>query len=203
MQSRRTRAAHSINVQRLIASVARLDSTTTEKKLVLNSERAEFILAYPGGEQSGPFDVATGAKARESLPASDLFDRAGAIHDHLGIGQGWLVSLGSVALVLLVGIGPFLSRRAGRATILGRHVRTGWLLMPLALWLPVTLVMMRLELPRRSPPNAEIVPMALALRQASAVMDLRGVSVVQTMPGWTFIVADVDGRMAQRYLMQN
>jgi uncharacterized iron-regulated membrane protein len=112
-------------------------------------------------------------------------------------------SLGSVAFVLIAGIGPFLSRNAGRGTILGRHVRTGWLLMPLALWLPATLVMMRLDLPTRSPPSAETLPMATTLRRASAAMDLRGVNVVQTMPGRTFVIASVDGRKPERFLIHD
>ena len=202
MDSRHPVVQRPIDVERLIANVSRLDSAHVADLLVVMPRRTQFVLVSRRGGARGPFDIVTGAPVPEaSAPAPELLDRAGAVHDDLGIGAGWLVSLGSVALVLIAGIGPFLSRNAGRGTILGRHVRTGWLLMPLALWLPATLVMIRLELPKRSPPDATTMSMEASLRRASVAMDLRGVGVVQAMPGWTFLVASVDGRKPERFLM--
>lgn len=207
LASRHPRAPiHPVDVQRLITLVARVDSSPAERLLFVNEQRTQFSIGTRDHPPIGPFDITTGARVAESRapePTPDLFDRAGAIHNDLGIRQGWLVALASVALVLVAGIGPFLSRGAGRGTILGRHVRTGWLLMPLALYLPATLVMMRMDLPQRSSPSAVPVPVASALRQASAQMDMSGVMVVQTLRGWTFIIASVDGHAPERYRLKD
>ena len=203
-EARRAHARAVVDVPRVVALAERLDSTSAEKALEVDPEGTRITIAYPDRAPLGPFDIVTGARvAAQTDAAPTLFDRAGAIHNDLGIRQGWLVALGSVALVLIAAVGPFLSRNAGRGTILGTHVNTGWLLMPLALYLPTTLVMMRLELPQRSPKNGATIPVAAALRQASAQMDMRGVALVQTLPGWTFIIARDSLGRPERYRLQD
>jgi hypothetical protein len=181
--------ARPVDAQRLLRVVARLDSTTHATLFALSADHRRFVLGTGGRPPIGPFDVVTGARVVETHGAAPTwFDRASAIHGDLGIGQGWLVALGSVALVIIAGVGPFMSRNAGRGTILGGHVRAGWLLMPLVLWLPATLVMMRLDFPVHTPRDAPTVPIASALRVVSARFDLRDVAEVFTLPGWTFVV---------------
>ena len=196
-------APHPVDLQRLAAVVERVD-TAHAPLLFLSADRTQFMLGSIGRPPDGPFDVVTGAPvpiAQDAPPT--LFDRAASIHNDLGIRQGWLVALGSVALVLIAGIGPFLSRNAGRGTVLGRHVRTGWLLMPLALWLPATLVMMRLDLPHRSQANGTPLSIAAVLRELGAQRNLRDLGVVQTLPGWTFVIAGVGTHKPERYRLQD
>jgi uncharacterized iron-regulated membrane protein len=195
---------HALDLRRLAAVVERVD-TAHAGLFFLSADRTQFMLGAIGRPPDGPFDVVTGAPvpmAHDAPPT--LFDRAASIHNDLGIRQGWLVALGSVALVLIAGIGPFLSRNAARGTLLGRHVRTGWLLMPLALWLPATLVMMRLDLPHRSPANGAPLPIAAVLRELGAQRDLRDLGVVQTLPGWAFVIARVGTtQQPERYRLQD
>jgi sulfite reductase (NADPH) flavoprotein alpha-component len=91
MESRRPRVQRAIDVERLIANVTRLDSAHVADLLFVLPQRTQFVLVSRAGGPRGPFDITTGAPVPEAPePAPELFDRAGAVHDHLGTGQGWL-----------------------------------------------------------------------------------------------------------------
>lgn len=184
-----SRPPQKIDVTALTALVERVDTSSAARLLFVDSRHSRFELYDQNHHQLGVFDLKSGVRT-SAMPddqgqRQDVFDKAAGIHNDLGFGLGWLVSLGTFALVLIVSIGPFLSRSAGRGTILEKHSKTGWLLMPLALYLPATLVMMRMDLPRIMP-HGNPIPIATALKEAGTQADLTGLVVMQSAPGWTF-----------------
>ena len=193
-----------IDVARLRSLVGRLDADSRVRSLNIDRSRTNVSLDLQSGAPASVFDIATGN--REVSPRAetrDAFDLAEDVHNDLGIGMGWLASLGSLALVIIVGVAPFMARQARGGTPLGTHVRTAWLLLPLVLYLPLTLVLMQMELPRREKEAPVIIPMATALAQASAQMDLGALVTVRTLRGWTYLVVNNEQDAPRRYRLED
>ncbi|HXV17758.1 MAG TPA: PepSY-associated TM helix domain-containing protein [Gemmatimonadaceae bacterium] len=193
MEPKRVNRAAPVDVPALQALVAKVDKSGEARNLFVNQAHTTFELARQDHSRIGVYDIHTGMPVPSQPDYEsdrDAFDVAQGIHDNLGLGLGWLTSLGSFAIVLIAAIGPFLSRKAGRGTILGTHVKTGWVLMPLALYLPATLVMMRMELPRRMDRSSPPLPVATVLQQASSQADLSDLIIVQSFPGWSFLMVN-------------
>lgn len=140
----------------------------------------------------GIYDPATGERTGTADAGFDLFGTAERLHKNLLVGAGIVVEVATYAMLLIVVAGPFLAWPRLRRTLMGWHLGLGWALLPLALLLPLTGVLMTLhvgtgELPRFPSATAPL-PLATALEHAAAETDLSGLHMVRRFRGGTVLV---------------
>lgn len=82
-------------------------------------------------------DLATGEAAISGSALSDLFLWARVTHERL-LGQGWLVTTSTVALVVIMLLGILMGLPRLRNTLSGWHKGTAWFALPLILLSPLT-----------------------------------------------------------------
>jgi hypothetical protein len=82
-------------------------------------------------------DLATGEAAISGSALSDIFLWARVTHERL-LGQGWLVTTSTVALVVIMLLGILMGLPRLRNTLSGWHKGTAWFALPLILLSPLT-----------------------------------------------------------------
>ncbi len=155
----------------------------------------------------GIYDPATGERTGTADTGFDLFGTAERLHKDLLAGAGIVVEIATYAMLLIVAAGPFLAWPRLRRTLLGWHLGLGWALLPLALLLPLTGVLMTLhvgmgEMPR-IPRATTPLPLATALEQASAETDLSGLWMVRRFRGGTVLVMTRGTAGARAYIISD
>jgi sulfite reductase (NADPH) flavoprotein alpha-component len=155
----------------------------------------------------GVYDPATGERTGTADTGFDLFGTAERLHKDLLAGAGIVVEIATYAMLLIVAAGPFLAWPRLRRTLLGWHLGLGWALLPLALLLPLTGVLMTLhvgmgEMPR-IPHATTPLPLATALEQASAETDLSGLWMVRRFRGGTALVMTRGAAGARAYIVSD
>lgn len=179
-----------VDPSRVIALLDSLDPRGQARFAFLDPSRRTLAIASgPGAPRF--HDVATGrvvAAPAEVRRPPDVFDVAERVHRNLWIGAEVLVTLASVGMLVLVILGPVMSRpRAGRSA-LAWHIRAGWVLWPLVALAPVSLVMMKVHAPLVISASRAYVAPARAIEQAARLTDLSQLVGVQSLPGAALIV---------------
>jgi uncharacterized iron-regulated membrane protein len=123
-----------IDSGRVVELVKRYDPDGKARGLSINAGSRRMTLQ---GTDAPAIDLATGelAAAGSSLP--DLFLWARVTHERL-LGQAWLVTSSTIAMVSLMVLGILVGLPRLRNTLSGWHKGTAWFALPLILLSPLT-----------------------------------------------------------------
>jgi sulfite reductase (NADPH) flavoprotein alpha-component len=181
----RENLAAPVDTARLDALLQRID-TGGKLDAVEVGQDAHSLTLYVGGTVRA-HDLITGVDGDPRPPEPpDFYSIVARIHSNLWIGAGFLVTLATFGMLLLVIAGPILSRpRRTSRTPLNWHINAGWLLYPLLIILPLSATMMVLPIGRRFNLHRETTPITVrqALTIARDSVDLTKLHFVARMPG--------------------
>ncbi|QOZ10229.1 PepSY domain-containing protein [Bradyrhizobium sp. CCBAU 51765] len=123
-----------IDAARVVELVKRYDQEGKARGLSINAASQLMTLQGTG---TPAIDLATGepAAAGSSLPGLMLWARIN--HERL-LGQGWLVTSSTIAMVTLMVLGIIMGLPRLRNTLSGWHKGTAWFTLPLILLSPLT-----------------------------------------------------------------
>ena len=119
---------------RVVELVKRYDADGKARGLAINAG-AQRMTLQGGGAPA--IDLATGEPAATSSRLPDLFLWARFTHERL-LGQAWLVTSSTVAMVSLMILGILMGLPRLRNTLSGWHKATAWFALPLILLSPLT-----------------------------------------------------------------
>lgn len=143
-------------------------------------------------------DLATGEAAISGSALSDLFLWARVTHERL-LGQGWLVTTSTVALVVIMLLGILMGLPRLRNTLSGWHKGTAWFALPLILLSPLTGLCMAfgLTLQGGAAPADGRRPVGLpeAVRMVADQHDLSHVISIGTRGGRVMARLNEDGEL--------
>jgi uncharacterized iron-regulated membrane protein len=126
--------AQPIEAPRLVELIKRYDPDGKARGLAINSGAKRLTLQGIGAPA---IDLATGEPAAATSSLSDLFLWARFTHERL-LGQGWLVTTSTIAMIVLMLLGSFMGLPRLRNTLSGWHKGTAWFALPLILLSPLT-----------------------------------------------------------------
>ena len=184
--------------------VALLDSIGGTADFVLVQDDRKSITIFTGPQRPPrTWELATRREiATPPFTPPDFFDKVERVHRDLWGGLGFLVTLASIAMVILIVLGPILARPSrGRKNALGWHIWAGWFAWPLLALLPVSLVMMKLHAPFGRRPAGPPPSIAAALTTAARTLDLTHLNGAQRFPGGAIVVVGGD-RGEERYVVR-
>jgi uncharacterized iron-regulated membrane protein len=168
--------------------------------------RALVVRAYAGtvslgGGRDNMINVDLASNERVDSPGllADIFSTARRLHEHLIDGFGWLVTVSTIAMILLIAIGVVMGWPRLSNTLSGWHKGTGWFLLPLLILSPLTGLFMVFGVTFAAPPQAPAggppVTLAEAVRIVGANHDLADVSWIRPRGGVMLARLDDDGEM--------
>jgi len=208
-----------VPVEALTAVLARLQAEGDVKgvSLALDASTATVTVGQERRnvslETGAVIPSPTSASTRSSpngppVPPVDKYAIPRAIHIRLWFGAGVVVAVATVAMLVLVVLGPFLSPPRYRNTALGWHTTAGWFLFPLMLFLPLTgaiLVAPFLQ-PKRellAPTNRLPQPVSVAegLAIASKSIDLGELRSIQQMPNGRLMIQTQGTMLTRLYVV--
>ena len=195
---------------RLQALLARVDTENKATFAAIGDDNQTARVGFGRGKRA-VYDLDTAKPVEQKGTSggggsSSVFATAKRIHERL-FGAEALVTLGAIAMGLLVLVGPLLSGFAAKPrTARGWHVFVGWALWPLFALPLVSLVMMKLQPSPVDAVDREKPPLTLsqALQQveaAGASLDLSRLRVVQGVPGGAVVILDGAGGEDRRYVV--
>lgn len=123
-----------IDSARIVELVKRYDPDGKARGLSINAAAQRMTLQGAGAPA---IDIATGEPAAAGSGLSDLFLWARVTHERL-LGQAWLVTSSTVAMVILMVLGILMGLPRLRNTLSGWHKATAWFALPLILLSPLT-----------------------------------------------------------------
>lgn len=160
-----------VDATRVIAAIKRYDPDSKARGIIINAGAQRLTLQ---GIDTPAVDLATG----EALPAGsappDIFRWARVNHERL-LGQAWLVTTSTIAMVVVMLLGTLMGLPRLRNTLSGWHKATAWFALPLILLSPLTGLSLAFGLTFQSaPPPAGGGRVALpeAVRIVAAAHDL-------------------------------
>ena len=195
------RARTAVDPVRLAAVIDSLDPRATAMGFFVDDEGAVHLFAPGTGFPA--VDVATGraSTSTEAPPRPTFWDYAHRVHVDLWIGAEGLTLLATLAMIILVVAGPFLSRPRRPRTARGWHVWMGWAAWPLLALLPFSVVMMKIHPPIAVSRGAPLPSLARVVERASAAgLDVASLRGAQGLPGGKAIVM-VQGARGGRWLL--
>ena len=161
-----------IEAAHIVELVKRYDPDGKARGLSINAGAQRMTLQGTAGPA---IDLATGEPAATGSGLSDLFRLARITHERL-LGQAWLVTSSTIAMVCLMSLGILMGLPRLRNTMSGWHKGTAWFTLPLILLSPLTGLFMAfgLTLQSGSAPASTGRPIALpdAVRLIAASHDL-------------------------------
>ncbi len=174
-----------VDASGLVALLHRVDSAGTAPYLFVTRDGRAVGVINPRSGEPVYYDLATGEPATEPAPPKPgVYDVALRLHKDLWFGAGGLVGFATLAMLVLVILGPVLSRpRQNPATALGRHIWMGWVLWPVLALLPVSVVLMKLHAPVVTQRSGAPMPLAQAIGIAARTVDLTRLRAAQALPG--------------------
>ncbi len=126
--------SQTVDAPRLVALIKRYDPDGKARGLAINAGAQRLTLQGVGGP---PIDLATGERAAGDSTLSNLFRWARFTHERL-LGQGWLVTSSTIAMVAVMLLGILMGLPRLRNTLSGWHKGTAWFALPLVLLSPLT-----------------------------------------------------------------
>ncbi|MBR0781284.1 PepSY-associated TM helix domain-containing protein [Bradyrhizobium iriomotense] len=184
-----------IDAARVVELVKRYDPESKARGLSINAENQRMTLQGTG---TPAIDLATGEPAATGSSLSGLLLWARINHERL-LGQGWLVTSSTVAMVALMVLGLFMGLPRLRNTLSGWHKGTAWFALPLILLSPLTGLCMAfgLTFQNAAAPAGGGRPVALpdAVRMVADQHDLTHVISVGTRGGRVMARIYEDGEL--------
>lgn len=123
-----------IEATRVADLVKRYDPDGKARGLSINAAGQRVTLQGAGAPA---IDLVTGESVAAGAGLSDLFLWARGTHERL-LGQGWLVTSSTIAMVTLMVLGILMGLPRLRNTLSGWHKGTAWFALPLILLSPLT-----------------------------------------------------------------
>lgn len=123
-----------LDAAQVTALIKRYDVDGKARGLSLNAGAGRMTLQ---GASLPAIDLATGEVATGGSGLSDIFPWARVTHERL-LGQAWLVTSSTVAMVALMVLGILMGWPRLRNTLSGWHKGTAWFALPLILLSPLT-----------------------------------------------------------------
>jgi hypothetical protein len=172
-----------IEAARVVALVKRYDPDGKARGLSINAGTQRLTLQGTG---TPAIDIASGEAAAAGSALSDLFLWARFTHERL-LGQAWLVTSSTIAMVILMTLGILMGLPRLRNTLSGWHKATAWFTLPLILLSPLTGLCMALGLTFQGGPapagGGRPIALADALGLIAASHDLSRVISIGTRGG--------------------
>ncbi|MGL3110161.1 PepSY domain-containing protein [Bradyrhizobium sp. BR 1432] len=172
-----------IDPGRVVELVKRYDPDSKARGLSINAAGQRMTLQGTG---MPAIDLVTGAPAAASSGLSDLFLWARITHERL-LGQAWLVTSSTIAMMALMVLGILMGLPRLRNTLSGWHKGTAWFALPLVLLSPLTGLCMAFGLTFQSAtaPAGAGRPLLLpdAIRMVAASHDMSHVISIGTRGG--------------------
>ncbi|EJN12299.1 hypothetical protein PMI42_04430 [Bradyrhizobium sp. YR681] len=160
-----------LDAGRVVELVKRYDPDGKARGLSINAGSQRMTLQ---GAAVPAIDLATGEPAAAGSGLSDLFRWARVTHERL-LGQAWLVTSSTIAMVVLMVLGILMGLPRLRNTLSGWHKGTAWFALPLILLSPLTGLCMAFGLTFQSgsvPAGGRPVALPDAVRMVAASHDL-------------------------------
>ncbi|MBR0857501.1 PepSY-associated TM helix domain-containing protein [Bradyrhizobium liaoningense] len=123
-----------IDPARIVELVKRYDPGGKARGVSLNAGNRQMTVQGAGAPA---IDLATGEPVAANSSLSDLFLWARVTHERL-LGQAWLVTSSTIAMVFLMVLGILMGLPRLRNTLSGWHKGTAWFALPLILLSPLT-----------------------------------------------------------------
>ncbi len=123
-----------IDSGRIVELMKRYDPDGKARGFAINAGAQRMTLQ---GADTPAIDLATGESAAASSRLPDLFLWARFTHERL-LGQAWLVTSSTIAMVCLMVLGILMGLPRLRNTLSGWHKGTAWFALPLILLCPLT-----------------------------------------------------------------
>ena len=168
---------------RVAELVKRYDPDGKARGLSINAGAQRMTLQ---GATGPAIDLATGEPAATGSGFSDLFLWARVTHERL-LGQAWLVTSATVAMVILMALGILMGLPRLRNTLSGWHKGTAWFALPLILLSPLTGLCLAFGLTFQSAPasvgGARPLPLPEAVGMVAASHDLSHVISIRVRGG--------------------
>lgn len=163
-------AVEVVRLEKLLATVAPENGVRSIQR---SSENGQWVL-----EGQGEYRLADGTKTGTGERLSDdFFGWVKSLHKSLLMGAGWLVEWVTWAMLGIMVVGVLLGWPKFSQSLIGWHQWLGVWLLPLALLLPLTAVLMTLHVGRPDlglQPGVERTSLAQGLNQAAQQYDLSG-----------------------------
>lgn len=183
-----------IDHARIVELVKTYDPDNKARGLSINAAGQRMTLQ---GSGTPVIDLVTGAPAAASSGLSDLFRWARVTHERL-LGQPWLVTSSTIALVTLMMLGILMGLPRLRNTLSGWHKGTAWFALPLVLLSPLTGLCMAFGLTFQggaAPAGGRPVALPDAIRMVAASHDLAHVISIGTRGGRVMARLYEDGEL--------
>ncbi|MFO1109869.1 MAG: PepSY domain-containing protein [Bradyrhizobium sp.] len=129
----------SLDAARVVGLIKRHDPEGKARGLSIDSAAQRLTL-----RGAAAIDLASG-EAASSAPLAELFRWARVTHEKL-LGQSWLVTASTIAMVVIMSIGMLMGLPRLRNTLSGWHKGAAWFTLPLILASPLTGLCMALGL---------------------------------------------------------
>lgn len=172
-----------IDAGRVVELVKRYDPDGKARGLSINAASRRITLQ---GTTVPAIDLATGEAASVSSTLSEFFLWARFTHERL-MGQAWLVTASTLAMVIVLVLGIVMGLPRLRNTLSGWHKGTAWFTLPLILISPLTGLCMAfgLTFQTAAPPATGGRPLALpdAIRMVASSHELSHVISIGTRGG--------------------
>ena len=183
-----------IDPARVIELVKTYDPDNKARGLSINAAGQRMTLQ---GSGTRAIDLVTGTPAAANSGLSDLFRWARVTHERL-LGQAWLVTSSTIAMITLMVLGVFMGLPRLRNTLSGWHKGTAWFALPLVLLSPLTGLCMAFGLTFQSgaaPASGRPVALPDAIRIVAASHDLAHVISIGTRGGRVMARLYEDGEL--------
>ncbi|MBR0827617.1 PepSY domain-containing protein [Bradyrhizobium manausense] len=159
-----------IDATRVIAAIKRYDPDNKARGIAINASAQRLTLQ---GINAPAVDLATGEAFAAGSTLSDFFLWARFSHERL-LGQAWLVTASTIAMVVVMLLGTLMGLPRLRNTLSGWHKATAWFALPLILLSPLTGLCLAfgLTFQTASAPPSGRVALTEAVRMVAAEHDL-------------------------------
>jgi uncharacterized iron-regulated membrane protein len=166
------------------AALTKHDPSGAARSLIIRSYAG---IASIGGARRGEaihVDLARNEAVASPGALAEFFTLSRRLHETFLLDLGWLVTLSTIALLVLIGLGVSMGwPRLLRNTLSGWHKGTGWFLLPLLILSPLTGLFLAFGLSFASPPQAPggALPLREAVKLVAATHDLGRVNWIRPM----------------------
>lgn len=165
-------APDALSVERVLRALEAIDPRGQARALQVEANGQIAVeFSRQGQRELRVFDLAGPTDLGSRPVAADLFHTIAGLHKHLLLDLDWLVEWASYTLLLVLVLGPWLAWPRWRRSLLGWHIFSGWIGLPLAVLLAATGVLLALQIGTPSLPpidrTARPLPLTLALERAT------------------------------------
>jgi len=173
-----------VTIDKVEAWLDKYDPENKTTSVALDTHYNYFTLNGPGAEGAIYVDTRTGAEATEESALSNLIWSSRGVHERLIFDLGWLVSLSTAAMLVIIIVGVFMGLPRLVNTVSGWHKATAWFLLPLLFLSALSGLLMSFGITLSSPaPRSQPLPIRDALRMVAQKHDLSGLDWIRQRGG--------------------